>query len=428
MPKASIVIPCHNAERYIRSTVGSALSQTLGDLEVICVDNGSTDGTLAQLSELSANDGRVHVIEEPEPGEGPARDAGLAAARGDWLYFLDSDDLMEPTLLEEALTRGENAGADLVVFRTLTLNDQTGEVLEAGWSFQTEWLPEGPSSVFDPHEHPTRILNSFQNWVHNKVFHASFVHTHDLHMQHIHRTADLLFTCRALTEAHVIALLDRPLHRYRIMNPESAMATSDSYPLDFYEALLALRERLEEEGAWDLYHDSYVNWAIENSIINLEHARSLDAFSTIADKLRREGFDQLGVTGFPASRCDNEWRYARARDIATLPLEELLFSHYADLKIRNDGVELHASRQRLEVARRGEVIDEREGRIRSLEDRLAKTQEQLEASERRTTELAHAVEERDAELSAIMESRSYRLGRAATAPLRNLRDATHRKA
>jgi hypothetical protein len=72
-----------------------------------------------------------------------------------------------------------------------------------GYSYLRDWLPQD-MDVFDPHEWPKRILNSFQNWVHNKLFRASFVHEHNLAFQPVHRTADLLFTCRALTEAHRI--------------------------------------------------------------------------------------------------------------------------------------------------------------------------------------------------------------------------------
>lgn len=399
MPKASIVIPCYNAEQYLRDTLESALAQTVTDVELVCVDNGSTDGTRQILDEFASRDPRVRIIDEAEPGEGPARDAGLKAAKGEWLYFLDSDDLMDPILLQETIVRGEASDADLVIFRTRSLNDQTSECVEMDFSFQTDWLPAGPVSVFDPHDHPERILNSFQNWVHNKLFRASFVHKAGLHMQHVHRTADLLFTCRALTEAHRIALVDRTLHSYRIMNPKSAMATSDSYPLDFYKAFLALRARLEECGNWQLYHDSYVNWAIESVISNLESARSFEGFRTIAATMREGGFDRLDITGFPAERCDNEWRYARIHDIATLPLDELVFSHYADLKIRHDATEVHASELRIRVV-------EAQRRIEELEAQL----------EARTKELEERTRERDDALN----STSLKVGLAVTAPARKL--------
>jgi glycosyltransferase EpsH len=405
MPRASIIIPCYNAEKYLAATLKSALAQTERDTEVICVDNRSTDSTPNILAKAAQSDARVRVFRENVPGEGPARQAGLAQATGEWLYFLDADDLMEPQLLERAIARGESEDADLVIFRTLTLNDVTGEVLPISYSFMRDWLPDG-TQTFDPHDHPERILNSFQNWVHNKLFRASFVRDHGLSFQPVHRTADLLFTCRALTEAHRIALLDEALHRYRINNSQSAMATSDTYPLDFFKALLALRKALEGNGTWELYHDSFVSWAAVSIIANLETARSLEGFRTIADEMKRGGLEKVDLVNVDAGLMDSPWHYRRILDIRDLPLTELLFTHYADLKIRRDGCEDHASRVRMENAR--------------LRDELAQR-------DRRAHELEGALARRDEDVRHITSSVSFRLGRAVTAPGRSLRDRLSRR-
>ncbi len=405
-PKASIVIPCYNAEKYLAATLDSALAQTMGDFEVVCVNNNSTDATPQILANYAARDPRIKVLDQADPGEGPAREAGRAAAQGEWLYFLDADDLMLPDLLQKAIARGQNTGADLVVFKTFTYSDGIGETIPIQWSFQTDWLPSD-DIAFDPHQHPQRILNSFQNWVHNKLFRRSFVDAHGLTFQHVHRTADLLFTCTALTEATRIALLPEPLHKYRILNANSAMATSDSFPLDFYDAFVALRERLETDGTWDLYHDSFVNWAILSVISNVETARSLAGFKTIVGKIRQEGGTRLDITSFPAVKCDDEWRYQRMRDILELPMEDLLWTHYADLKIRHDATERHASDRRQYVA-------ELEGQLRGNEAEIAKLREELKARD-------ETIDAKNAELTAIKNSASFKIGRTVTGPMRKLR-------
>lgn len=405
MPKASIIIPCYNAEKYLPDTLMSARYQTERDIEIICVDNNSTDATRDILEQAAAEDSRIQVLEEKMPGEGPARQKGFVAATGKWLYFLDADDLMEPQLLEHAIARGENTDADLVIFRTLTLNDVTGEVLPIGCSYMREWLPE-EIDVFDPHEWPKRILNSFQNWVHNKLFRASYVHERNLSFQPLHRTADLLFTCRALTEARRIALLDEYLHRFRINNANSAMATSDRYPLDFYEALIALRDTLKEQGTWELYHDSYISWAAISVIANLEVARSLEGFATIANKMKKGGLQELDLVDADISSLESPWHQQRIQDILHLPLTELVFAHYADLKIRHDGCEDHASRVRMENAKLHSEIDE---------------------LNRRIAELEHQVELKETAIEGFEHSTSFHVGRCITAPARGLRDMIKKK-
>lgn len=407
MPKVSIVIPCYNAQKYITATLESAQRQTENDIEIICVNNNSTDDTRKILEAAAAKDARVHILDETTPGEGPARQAGFARAQGEWLYFLDADDLMEPQLLERAIATGEKYDADLVIFRTYTLNDVTGEVMPIGYSYQRDWLPNDVD-VFDPHEWPQRILNSFQNWVHNKLFRASFVHGHNLVFQPLHRTADLLFTCRALTEAHRIALLDEFLHKYRINNANSAMATSDSHPLDFYLALIALRDSLKQQGTWELYHDSYISWAAVSVIANLETARSLEGFRIIADQMKDGGLAELDLADVDISQLESPWHQQRIQDILHLPLTELVFTHYADLKIRRDGCEDHASRVRMENADLRNTVSDQHKRIEQLECQLAQKDKALAEQ----SEAIHCLE----------NSASFKLGRCLTAPARGLRD------
>lgn len=354
MPKASIVIPCYNAARYVASSVASAQKQTVRDIQIVCVNDGSQDNTLDVLLQLAAEDSRIEIIDQPNAGEGPARDAGLCAATGDWLYFLDADDLMEPTLLQEAIAKAEADCSDIVVFRTLMLNEQTGEETLCSWSFKREWMPR---DHFCPQEHPARIFNSFQNWVHNKLFRGDFVRLHKLRFQHVHRTADLLFTCRALAEADRVSLLDRPLHHYRVNNPQSAMATSDSYPLDFFEGFLALRGVLEENGTWDLFHDSFVNWAIDGIVTNMRLVRSYEGFATIAKRLREDGgLRQLDIVGFEREKSDNVMFYDLVQTLSTCPVEETVFHFMACYRNRLGEVENELSHSRMKLAAKKSLL------------------------------------------------------------------------
>ena len=367
MPVASVVIPCYNAERYVRESVASAQAQTLHSIEIVCVNDGSTDATLDVLYELASTDDRIRVIDQPNGGEGPARDAGLCAATGDWLYFLDADDLMEPTLLEEAIAACEACRADLAVFQTILLDAQTGEERVCKWSYIR---PATQETWFCPREHPARLFNSFQNWVHNKLFRASYVCGRDLHMQHVHRTADLLFTCRALAEARRIALVDKPLHKYRVNNPQSAIQTSDSYPLDFYDGFVELRASLEREGTWDLYHDSFVNWAIEGVFINLRLTRSLAGFLAIVDTMRTEGLAKLDILDFPRNKSDMAFRYDMVRGIADLSAEEVLFNYLTMFKTEAGISDTKRSMLRLELEDRSHELLQERIKTQELRDEL----------------------------------------------------------
>lgn len=111
-PLVSIIIPCHNAERWLAATVESALAQTWTNREVILVDDGSTDGSLAVAQKFSARG--VQVVTQANQGAAAARNHGLRLARGDYLQFLDADDLLAPDKLERQVRLLAEKGDDCV--------------------------------------------------------------------------------------------------------------------------------------------------------------------------------------------------------------------------------------------------------------------------------------------------------------------------
>lgn len=96
----SIVVPCYNSERTVGETLASALSQTRGDLEVIAVNDGSTDGSASVLADFAARDRRVRIVTQANGGLSAARNSGMRAARGHVLVFLDADDRLMPDFLD----------------------------------------------------------------------------------------------------------------------------------------------------------------------------------------------------------------------------------------------------------------------------------------------------------------------------------------
>ncbi len=100
MPKFSIIVPVYNVAPYLCECLDSVLAQTFTDWEAICIDDGSTDGSGAILDEYATSDKRFHVIHQQNAGVGAARNAGLDCAKGEWICFVDGDDLLAPVFLE----------------------------------------------------------------------------------------------------------------------------------------------------------------------------------------------------------------------------------------------------------------------------------------------------------------------------------------
>lgn len=114
-PQLSIIIPVYNVAPYLRRCLDSIVHQTLRDIEIICVDDGSTDDSPAILAEFAARDERIIIITKKNGGLSSARNAGLEAAHAEWIAFVDSDDSVEPHTYEQAIAC-MTEGVDLVIF------------------------------------------------------------------------------------------------------------------------------------------------------------------------------------------------------------------------------------------------------------------------------------------------------------------------
>jgi len=110
----SVIIPVYNVEPYLTICLDSVLNQTHINLEVLVVDDGSTDNSGVICDEISKKDDRVHVLHKAKGGVSSARNAGLDAARGDWIAFVDADDRIEPDMYEKLLKAALDSGSRLV--------------------------------------------------------------------------------------------------------------------------------------------------------------------------------------------------------------------------------------------------------------------------------------------------------------------------
>lgn len=112
-PLISIIIPVYNTDQYLAACLESVCSQTLQDIEIICVDDGSTDNSPLILSTFSSRDDRIRVITQKNSGRTTARNRGIQAAAGQWIGFVDSDDTVDPDFYERLLKNAEKNRADI---------------------------------------------------------------------------------------------------------------------------------------------------------------------------------------------------------------------------------------------------------------------------------------------------------------------------
>ena len=170
-PPVSVVIPVHNVERLVPACLRSVMAQTLRDIEIICVDDASTDGSLAVLQAFAREDARIRILTHTiNQGVGGARNTGVRAARGDYIASVDSDDTIDPEMLATLHATAVEGDFDVVCCGARVV-DEAGRVLET-------WIrPDATVIVTDHHRD---LFDLMDPTVWNKLWRRSIFTDHDL--------------------------------------------------------------------------------------------------------------------------------------------------------------------------------------------------------------------------------------------------------
>lgn len=205
-PLLSVVVPFYGVEDYIGACLESLRGQTLADLEVVCVDDGSLDGSSAVARAYVARDPRFRLVRQPNAGLGPARNTGVGQARGRYLAFVDSDDVVPPGAYELLVGTLERTGSDLAA----------GDVRRFdGEGLRESWTHAGPFAHDDLRTHVLRrpdLVADRMVW--NKVYRRDFWDAHGYTFPAI-RYEDWPVTLAAHLDAVAVDVLAEPVYHWR---------------------------------------------------------------------------------------------------------------------------------------------------------------------------------------------------------------------
>lgn len=257
--KISVIIPCYNSAKYLEACMDSVLKQTMPDFEAILVDDGSADDTLVIASRIAACDTRVQVLHQENAGVSAARNLGLDRARGEWVTFVDSDDLLPPDAFSVMLSAAK-ADVDMVVcaHRTFTEDGKTETVIP-----ETRWMDlEGEKKR---RAVALRLIegDSVLNIMCNKLHRRELLERQHIRLnQGVRIAEDALFNLEAALLGRGVAYVGRVAYLYR-MHAASAMHVQRGSEFDrhlpWMKALRALLCRLGKmEEFYGAYLDSVV--------------------------------------------------------------------------------------------------------------------------------------------------------------------------
>lgn len=242
IPKVSVIIPVYNVEKYLRQCLNSVLSQTLREIEVICIDDGSTDSSLTILLEYAALDKRISVLKQQNLHAGVARNAGLEVATGAYLIFLDSDDFFEPDMLERMYHEAKKNNADIVICnadkyddntKSYTYLDAVNSSLAHQEVFSLQNIKEKAYFVTQP-----------ATW--NKMYSSSFLQKYPIKYQNLKSCNDFGFSYAVLSMAERICILPNIFVHYRKSSNTSISSGRSKTAYNIVYAYLYIKNILKQ--------------------------------------------------------------------------------------------------------------------------------------------------------------------------------------
>ena len=314
--KVSVILPVYNVEKYIKKCMESLISQTLKEIEIICVDDGSVDGTLEALKEYENLD-NVTVITQENAGAGAARNKGISYAKGEYLSFLDADDIFEKDMLEVAYNKAVEDKADMVVFNSDQYYEETQEYKKADWTLRYAKIP--PYTPFKHRQMTDNVFKVFVGWAWDKLFRTKFVRETGLQFQEQRTSNDMYFVFCSIIKAKSIETMNAVMAHHRREEGSLSVTREQSWEC-FYHALCAVRDQLKEWNLYDQIERDFVNFTLWN-LTTLKGA----SYFKLYKKIQEEWAADLGITGRDADYFYNEDEYEEMQTVLNSTPEEFLF-------------------------------------------------------------------------------------------------------
>lgn len=256
-PKVSVVVPIYGVERFLHQCVDSILAQTLRDIEIILVDDGSPDGCPGIVDEYAARDPRVLAVHQPNGGYGKAVNHGISLARAPYIGIIESDDWIEPTMYEKLYHRAVETHADFVkcMFWKYDSTAQ-GEQQNILWNSEKLNWYSAPDGAFKPTD--WSIIFSLHASLWSNLYRADFLRTIPLIESASAAYQDFPFIMEVLAKADTMSLVKEPLLHYR-MEPNQGSSTmrKDARLLQMPIMTLEGRNILEQYGILDSVKESF---------------------------------------------------------------------------------------------------------------------------------------------------------------------------
>lgn len=356
----SFVIPIYNKEDYIRECLMSVTSQTLSDIEILCVDNNSSDGSMEIVREFAATDPRIRLLRETDQGLPQARNCALACAQGEFVVFVDADDFVDTRLAELAVESARTNGSDVVLYsfaRNFNDDDHFTRACSAV-------LGSGVMDARQMNEKDTPFISPSAC---TKLFRRSFLSEQGIRFDpELKQAEDLLFSYSAILAASAISEVEQPVLYYYRKNVNNSMMTDRadaSKSIMVLEAYKKLDAWMQGRNMGDVYETAFLRRLLTEIDYSFELAKDGVGFAAFYNEFRslyRSRF--LASSGLPLKNMPSYQAYiepetieasmfAKAKQADRLQKAQSAEANREIRKVKKERDKLHRETKRIRQSR-----------------------------------------------------------------------------
>ena len=260
MPKVSVILAVYNVEKYLAECLENLINQTLQDIEIICINDGSTDTSLSILEEYAKKDSRIKIYSKENEGQAVARNFGMEKANGEYIAFVDSDDWCELNMYEKLFNEAKKHDADLVECNCFYYNDALSTKNKA--QKVLKGVPYSTCFNWKDLNDKTLVFenNPVAPW--NKLCRTAFLKENKLYFPKARFAEDAYFSLRIRLLAHKIVHIEDLLYVYRIREGSTIKTL---YNYDFSNQVDIVKETkdfLIEQNVFSILEEGFIFHAV----------------------------------------------------------------------------------------------------------------------------------------------------------------------
>lgn len=276
MYDVSVIIPVYNVEKYLEECLDSVCNQTLANIEIVCVNDGSTDGSLDILNAYAEKDGRIKVLSQSNQGLGASRNNGLKESSGKYIYFLDSDDYIDLSCLEKLVDNIVSNDSDMVLFKLQSFDDNKN-LHKRGMGFKIDKIfgeIDYDNFTFTYHDVKRHVMNSdFSSCL--KLYKRQLIESFEFPVGLSFE--DVPVHVEVMLNAERISFVPESLYYYR-SNPNSISNTS-SNGFDIFKVIDLVEDYLKDNNYYDELEDEFIYFKIGQILRYIVSTDSEDYFN-----------------------------------------------------------------------------------------------------------------------------------------------------